>query len=365
MKMLLHIILATFVATQAASLPNAEDSEDGGSFSRQYVKDTLDNDITDINLKVEMFELKRTLYKQGKTMEAMQKTIEKQEAKLDEKDHIIELIIDKLANTDKTVAELKSEISALKNDVANKKSQLSKIADSVEKQETRESLIKPKEKHKTLIAKKTNNSEIKVEATRNMLVTTKHTTDNHSTGEAENTKTSEEKMADFQSSGNERQITENRSRAFPSAMPKFSARDIGVVNKVAFSAYLGHFVEHMGVGHTIKCDQVLLNDGNSYSPFTGAFTAPSSGVYLLTFNIAVYDENARTLVKLVMNNSNIVDAAAISVGSSHDVMGGNTAIIRLNQGEAVWLEIYDGINSEARSYPAYRFTTFSGVLLYG
>ena len=363
MKMLLHIILATFVATQVASLSNAEDWEDGGSFSGQFVKNTLDNDITDINLKAEMFELKRTLYKQGQAMEAMQKTIEKQNAKLDEKDHVIKLIIDKLANTDKTVAELKSEISALKNDVAkNRESQLSKIADSVEKQETRKSLIKPKEKHKTLIAKKTNSSEIKVEATRNQFV---HTADSHSTGEAESIKTSEEKMAAFQSSGNERQITNDLTHAFPNAMPTFSARAIGAVNKVAFSAYLGHFVEHMGVGHTIKCDQVLLNDGNSYSPFTGTFTAPSSGVYLLTFNIAVFDENAQTLVKLVKNNSNVVDATAVSVGSNHDVMGGNTAIIRLNQGEAVWLEIYDGIDSEARSYPAYRFTTFSGVLLYG
>ena len=114
----------------------------------------------------------------------------------------------------------------------------------------------------------------------------------------------------------------------------------------------------------LKCQQVLLNDRNSYSPFTGEFTAPISGVYLLTFTIAVNDLNSRTFVKLVKNNANMVDAGVQSLGSSnHDEMGGNTAILRLDQGDAVWLK-NDRAEGEAPSYIAYRFTTFSGVLLY-
>ena len=96
----------------------------GGSFiSGQFVKDTSDNVKMDIDLKAEMSDFKRTLYKQGQTMEAMQRIIEKQEAKLNEKDRVIKLIIDKLANTDRTVEKLKAEISMLKINVANKEAQ--------------------------------------------------------------------------------------------------------------------------------------------------------------------------------------------------------------------------------------------------
>ena len=289
-----------------------------------------------------MLVLKGTLYRQGQTIEDMQNIIEKQEAKLNEQDHVIKMITDKLANTDKIVTELKSEISMLKKDVAYKELQLSKQVQDLKINETETRTVKPVGNHKPLTEKK------------------KH--DNHSTGETEKNKTSQETMADFQKYDKKRQIFQT-TPTFPSATPGLATRTPAVANRVAFTTYLGHNVNHMVSGHTIKCDQVLLNDGNSYSPFTGEFTAPISGVYLLTFNIALYDVNMKTSVKLVKNNVNIVDASVQSLGSSHDEMGGNTAILRLDQGDAVWLK-NDGAEGEARSHIAYRFTTFSGVLLY-
>ena len=133
---------------------------------------------------------------------------------------------------------------------------------------------------------------------------------------------------------------------------------------VAFTAYLSHRIENMGIGHTIKCDQVLLNDGNAYSAYSGTFTVPQSGVYLLTFSIAAYSLHAQTNVKLVSNNRNIVDAIVWVKDSSHHVMGGNTAIVRLNSAEKVWLEIYSKGGVQLYSLPDYRWVTFSGVLLY-
>ena len=133
---------------------------------------------------------------------------------------------------------------------------------------------------------------------------------------------------------------------------------------VAFSAYLSHIIDSMSIGYTIKCDQVLLNDGNAYSPYSGTFTAPKPGVYLLTFNIAANTLNKRPHVKLVSNNRNIVDAIAYVTGTTHKVMGGNTAILRLNTAEKVWLEIYDTAGVQLYSLADYRWVTFSGVLLY-
>ena len=168
--------------------------------------------------------------------------------------------------------------------------------------------------------------------------------------------------------------TENPTNTFVTVKRQAgSAKDIDslqhkkkrqIASGVAFSAYLSHVIDNMTIGYTIKCDQVLLNDGNVYSPYTGTFTVPETGVYLLTFSIAAATLSDRTHVKLVSNNRNIVDAIAYVRDSWHHVMGGNTAIVSLNSGEKVWLEIYDTAGVQLYSKTDYRWVTFSGFLLY-
>ena len=133
---------------------------------------------------------------------------------------------------------------------------------------------------------------------------------------------------------------------------------------IAFSAYLSHEVNHMAIGHTIKCDKVLINDGNAYSPYTGAFTVPETGVYFLTFHIDAYSLHDETIVKLVVNNRNIVDADAKPGGVYGHQASGNSAIIQLNSGEKVWLEIYQVNDVQLYGSDAFRLTTFSGFMLY-
>ena len=134
---------------------------------------------------------------------------------------------------------------------------------------------------------------------------------------------------------------------------------------IAFSAYLGHSILHAAAGHTIRCDQVILNEGNGYNSRTGIFTARVTGVYLFTFNIAIYDKERWTWVKLVVDSRNIVDAVAgaVHVYSAH-TMSGNTAIVQVNENESVWLEAYTGGDGELISDSNNQLTTFSGVLLY-
>ena len=136
-----------------------------------------------------------------------------------------------------------------------------------------------------------------------------------------------------------------------------------VVGGIAFSAYLSHNIPHLAVGHTIKCDQIIINDGNAYSKFTGAFTVPETGVYLITFTFDVYDHARYEGIQLVVNNRNIVDAIAEGNNDKH-AMGGNTVILQLTQGEKVWLESYYSSDGEIVSSTTSKLTTFSGVLLY-
>lgn len=138
-----------------------------------------------------------------------------------------------------------------------------------------------------------------------------------------------------------------------------------IIGKVAFSAYLTATNSHTVVGQAIKFDQVLLNDGHGYNKYTGAFTAPLSGVYLFTFHV---DARKLTFVRLVVNGVNQVDAVVNShtnVESRHaQSMGGNTAIVHVGHGEAVLVETFEVPDGETASSNNFRLCTFSGVLLY-
>ena len=107
---------------------------------------------------------------------------------------------------------------------------------------------------------------------------------------------------------------------------------------VAFTAYLDHDLDHLTPGYVVKCNQVLLNIGNHYNKHTGVFTVPSTGVYLLTFFINGKGTSHITFVEMVVDNREIV--AAVSTRAPWDVTGGNSAIVQLNAGQAVWLEIF-------------------------
>lgn len=135
---------------------------------------------------------------------------------------------------------------------------------------------------------------------------------------------------------------------------------------IAFSAYIGSadIRNHLAAGHTLICDQVIFNDGNHYSAFTGIFRAPRTGVYLLTYTMATAFQNKWLWVKLVVDNRMIVRSGTDAQYNDHVVNGGNTAILRLNQGESVWLEV-EKAATDAEVWMVDRTTTFSGVLLYG
>ena len=115
-------------------------------------------------------------------------------------------------------------------------------------------------------------------------------------------------------------------------------------------------VEHIASGYILKCDQVL-NEGRAYNGHTGVLTVPVTGIYQQL-------PHWKFDIRLVVNNRNLVDAVAWPNHATHDVMAENTAIVFLTTGESVWLEVYLTTDGEVRSYSNYRFTTFSGVLLF-
>ena len=89
------------------------------------------------------------------------------------------------------------------------------------------------------------------------------------------------------------------------------------VPHVAFSTYLSHELNHLSVGTVIKMDQTFINDGNGYNKYTGVFTVPTSGVYLLTYSIENNDFNNlghHLEVELIVDNRNMGTLLAYSFG---------------------------------------------------
>ncbi|XP_052802965.1 complement C1q subcomponent subunit B-like [Mya arenaria] len=131
---------------------------------------------------------------------------------------------------------------------------------------------------------------------------------------------------------------------------------------IAFSAYLDHDVT-LGQHQTLKFNKVLVNDGTGYSPNTGAFTCPEGGTYMFTFVIGQRDANHYMWAELVLNSANVIDAAVDTYHQYQDLQGGNTVILKLKQGDEVWVDATHS-GSHVEGSTTLRLSTFTGLYLY-
>ncbi|KAL4237155.1 hypothetical protein ACF0H5_005535 [Mactra antiquata] len=138
-----------------------------------------------------------------------------------------------------------------------------------------------------------------------------------------------------------------------------------IAGGVAFTAYLSHDI-NPGSKQTIKFDKVITNEGMAYNNHTGVFTCPEAGVYLFSFTLGERGSHTgsdQIWAELMANSEVVVGGAVETMHTAQDLQGGNLAAIRLNLGDAVWVEtISTGYHLEGDSNN--RITTFTGVYLY-
>uniref|UniRef100_A0A3P8QLB8 C1q domain-containing protein n=1 Tax=Astatotilapia calliptera TaxID=8154 RepID=A0A3P8QLB8_ASTCA len=107
---------------------------------------------------------------------------------------------------------------------------------------------------------------------------------------------------------------------------------------------------------TMIYDYTFFNIGNAYSPVTGVFTAPVSGVY---FNIFSHSGGRhRTWLHLYKNNEVILHIHDHRSTDTAD-NGGNAGFYQLQQGDTVYVRLKEGTHV----YKASTVTTFSGFLV--
>ncbi|XP_062571329.1 nuclease SbcCD subunit C-like [Saccostrea cucullata] len=139
----------------------------------------------------------------------------------------------------------------------------------------------------------------------------------------------------------------------------FTNRQCGLSTKVAFTAGITSF-DSSWRGSTLVFPKIIFNTGGGYNPTTGMFTAPVDGHYV--FIVSVQSYNIKDIrVDIVLNGESKVRTMAHDVGDyDYYETGVNLLVLRLNQGDKVWVKRYSGTGYYSNSVP---ITTFSGFLL--
>ncbi|KAL4218316.1 EMI domain [Mactra antiquata] len=186
------------------------------------------------------------------------------------------------------------------------------------------------------------------------------------------------RMAEFESSTRFARETDNPKKTVANIDPlqtdtRLDVQELFTVNHhllksrslsrqhVAFSAYLSKTVDNVSIGQVIKCDAILLNDGNAYNPDLGVFTASENGVYIFSFAVA---STTQTYVKLLVDGLNTAGVLVSHVGHNQTAMTSNTIIVRVGIGQSVWLENYINDDVTLVSFGPFIYTAFSGYQLY-
>ncbi|XP_056013616.1 uncharacterized protein LOC125674919 isoform X1 [Ostrea edulis] len=126
--------------------------------------------------------------------------------------------------------------------------------------------------------------------------------------------------------------------------------------KVAFTAGVTSSSTTWNSG-TLVFPAVINNIGGGYNPSTGIFTAPTDGHYVFFVTVVEYGK-LDNRVDIVQNGSSKVRTLGYSDAAYQT--GTNMAVLRLQQGDTVWIRLASGKGYYSNSIP---MTTFSGFRL--
>ncbi|XP_029017944.1 complement C1q-like protein 2 [Betta splendens] len=132
-------------------------------------------------------------------------------------------------------------------------------------------------------------------------------------------------------------------------------------SNVAFSAALGNSMGPFEQDTPLRYQRILSNIGNGYNPATGIFTAMVRGVYY--FSYTMYNNNvgqSNSMVSLIKNSQRVVSTWGTVGNETHD-SATNAAVVQLEAGDSVFVQLYATRIIYDNSY---YYNTFSGFLLF-
>jgi len=97
--------------------------------------------------------------------------------------------------------------------------------------------------------------------------------------------------------------------------------------------------DHPSKHHILVFDTVKTNVGNAYSKFTGIFTVPISGLYVLTCTITMDGKDEYASYD-IMKNADIEGTFFVDAEHSYDIYSSSmTVVLSLEVGDALFLRI--------------------------
>eukprot|EP00058_Branchiostoma_floridae_P009987 XP_002595475.1 hypothetical protein BRAFLDRAFT_69139 [Branchiostoma floridae] len=131
---------------------------------------------------------------------------------------------------------------------------------------------------------------------------------------------------------------------------------------VAFSVARTTKLEKPSSNTVVTYDVILSNVGGAYNQETGKFVATVGGVYFFTFTgMTLYLPNAIYFVCLMKNGAKMVSLLEINDQQSNGQSSSNSAILQLQPGDEVWVEL----GSDRSLYSdSGKYLTFSGFLIH-
>lgn len=126
---------------------------------------------------------------------------------------------------------------------------------------------------------------------------------------------------------------------------------------VAFTAILSKGIS-LGSKQVIRYDKTITNFGKAYTPSTGIFLVPLSGIYTLSVSMMGHHQNAIHL-QLVRNGNELV--RLWTRGANRHELASQTINVELTRGDRVWVQRKD--NTGTNIYGDEPFNIFSAALL--
>jgi hypothetical protein len=126
---------------------------------------------------------------------------------------------------------------------------------------------------------------------------------------------------------------------------------------VAFTALLSKSIS-LGSKQVIRYDKTITNVGKAYTPSTGIFLVPLSGIYTLSVSMMGHPHNGIHL-QLVRNGSELV--RLWTGGANRYELASHTINVELTRGDRVWVQRRDSTGTKV--YGGETYNIFSAALL--
>ncbi|XP_052227967.1 caprin-2-like [Dreissena polymorpha] len=135
-------------------------------------------------------------------------------------------------------------------------------------------------------------------------------------------------------------------------------RRFAVQENVAFTAMRVPNQQHIGINQDIIFDRILTNEGGGYHPNHGVFTAPQSGVYVISSTILTW-MNGEVHAAIVHNGNAVAHIYGHGDNGRHD-QGSQTVVIWLNVGDEVAVQ---NVENPDNNIWGDLYSSFSGYLV--